>query len=175
MFRAHGVQRFQRFAPYVLRTFLTSCAPSEAWCLLQGESPCRVRNSQPPVPSVGVLKETTMEGVRPEWRLDKAQNFPRQWFAVTSIRQCSEQYLAGQLFHFCDRLIERAPVCDGLAEELELFWAKGNGDGFARHLAGPLVAGAWRAQGRTIQHGALTNVARISQAGTKPLVLVFQG
>ena len=37
-----------------------SCAPSEAWCLLQGESPCRVRNSQPPVPSVGVLKEAAM-------------------------------------------------------------------------------------------------------------------
>jgi len=40
---------------HVLRTFLTACAPSEAWCLLQGESPCRARNSQPPVPSVGVM------------------------------------------------------------------------------------------------------------------------
>ena len=28
------------------------CAPSEAWCFLQGESPCRVRFSQPPVSSV---------------------------------------------------------------------------------------------------------------------------
>ena len=27
-------------------------APSEAWCFLQGESPCRVRFSQPPVLSV---------------------------------------------------------------------------------------------------------------------------
>jgi len=27
-------------------------APSEAWCFLQGESPCRVRFSQPPVSSV---------------------------------------------------------------------------------------------------------------------------
>ena len=31
---------------------LTACAPGKAWCFLQGESPCRVRSSQPPVPSV---------------------------------------------------------------------------------------------------------------------------
>jgi hypothetical protein len=27
-------------------------APSEAWCILQGERPCRVRPSQPPVSSL---------------------------------------------------------------------------------------------------------------------------
>ena len=27
-------------------------APSEAWCILQGESPCRARVSHPPVSSV---------------------------------------------------------------------------------------------------------------------------
>ena len=31
---------------------ITVSAPSEAWCFLQGESPCRVRFSQPPVLSV---------------------------------------------------------------------------------------------------------------------------
>ncbi len=30
-------------------------APSEAWCILQGESPCRVRSSQPPVSSVAFV------------------------------------------------------------------------------------------------------------------------
>jgi hypothetical protein len=44
-------------APDGTSATLESCAPSEAWCLLQGASPCWVRNSQPPVPSVGVLKE----------------------------------------------------------------------------------------------------------------------
>ena len=32
-------------------------APSEAWCILQGESPCRVRSSQPPVSSVASVAE----------------------------------------------------------------------------------------------------------------------
>jgi predicted nuclease of predicted toxin-antitoxin system len=31
--------------------------PSEAWRFLQGESPCRVRPNQPPVPSVAVGEE----------------------------------------------------------------------------------------------------------------------
>jgi len=34
---------------------LTTCAPGKAGCFLPGESPCRVRNSQPPVPSVAWL------------------------------------------------------------------------------------------------------------------------
>ena len=33
-------------------------APSEAWCILQGESPCRVRISHPPVSSVAPVAET---------------------------------------------------------------------------------------------------------------------
>ena len=37
-------------------------APSEAWRFLQGESPCRVRPNQPPVPSVAVGEE----GCEPE-------------------------------------------------------------------------------------------------------------
>jgi hypothetical protein len=32
-------------------------APRKTWGLLQGERPCRARNSQPPVPSVGVITE----------------------------------------------------------------------------------------------------------------------
>ena len=32
-------------------------APSEAWCILQGESPCRVRVSHPPVSSVAPVAE----------------------------------------------------------------------------------------------------------------------
>jgi len=31
--------------------------PSEAWCILQGESPCRERSSQPPVSSVASVAE----------------------------------------------------------------------------------------------------------------------
>jgi len=31
--------------------------PSEAWCILQGESPCQVRFSQPPVLSVAFVAE----------------------------------------------------------------------------------------------------------------------
>ena len=52
--------RLLRSLAYVLPTFFPSCAPSEAWCLLQGERPCRVRRSQPPVPSVGVMEEQRM-------------------------------------------------------------------------------------------------------------------
>ena len=32
-------------------------APSEAWCILQGESPCRERVSHPPVSSVAPVAE----------------------------------------------------------------------------------------------------------------------
>ena len=32
-------------------------APSEAWCILQGESPCRVRVSHPPVSSLACVAE----------------------------------------------------------------------------------------------------------------------
>jgi len=32
-------------------------APSEAWCVLQGASPCRVRFNQPPVSSVAPVAE----------------------------------------------------------------------------------------------------------------------
>ena len=35
-------------------------APSEAWCILQGESPCRVRVSHPPVSSVAPVAETRL-------------------------------------------------------------------------------------------------------------------
>jgi len=37
-------------------------APSEAWCILQGESPCRVRVSHPPVSSVAPVAESLSEG-----------------------------------------------------------------------------------------------------------------
>jgi len=37
-------------------------APSEAWCILQGSSPCRVRVSHPPVSSVAPVAESLSEG-----------------------------------------------------------------------------------------------------------------
>ena len=36
---------------------LSVSAPSEAWCILQGASPCRVRVSRPPVSSVAPVAE----------------------------------------------------------------------------------------------------------------------
>src|SRR6266508_2206833 len=39
-------------------------APSEAWCFLQGERPCRIRPNQPIVPSVAVMKEYANTGLR---------------------------------------------------------------------------------------------------------------
>ena len=33
-------------------------APGEAWCVLQGVSPCRVRASHPPVSSVASMAES---------------------------------------------------------------------------------------------------------------------
>jgi len=36
---------------------LSVSAPSEAWCILQGESPCRVRVSHSPVSSVAPVAE----------------------------------------------------------------------------------------------------------------------
>ncbi len=42
-------------APLVMQVV---SAPSEAWCILQGESPCRVRISHPPVSSVAPVAET---------------------------------------------------------------------------------------------------------------------
>jgi len=36
---------------------LNVSAPSEAWCTLQGESPCPVRFNQPPVSSVALEAE----------------------------------------------------------------------------------------------------------------------
>ena len=62
--------RFASFAPH---SFNVS-APSEAWCTLQGESPCRVRANHPPVSSVALVAEfedrnelSRLEGTPGNW------------------------------------------------------------------------------------------------------------
>ncbi len=57
---------------------------------------------------------------------------------------------------------------------MELLWTEGDGNGFAGHFAGPLIAGARGTEGGTVQDRALANVAGARQAGTKTLVLELQ-
>ena len=48
--------------PAHLPLTLSVSAPSEVWCFLQGERPCRTRPNQPFVPSVAVMKEGAKSG-----------------------------------------------------------------------------------------------------------------
>jgi hypothetical protein len=49
--------------PKAARLIIGVSAPSEAWCILQGESPCRVRVSHPPVSSVASVAEQKIVSV----------------------------------------------------------------------------------------------------------------
>jgi hypothetical protein len=94
--------------------------PSEAWCILQGESPCRVRISHPPVASVAPVaepreKERTKQVKRTQ-RIVQAVGetvFPESWYSSERAVSVVEVVNAGRRQ---DGHIRIGRGCNGLAE-----------------------------------------------------------
>jgi len=59
-------------------------------------------------------------GVGPEWRLDKAENFLGEGFTASGVRGGSENDLPGNLFHLLDCFPELSFIGHGIAQGLEL-------------------------------------------------------
>jgi Domain of unknown function (DUF4338) len=59
-------------------------------------------------------------GVRPEWHLDKPQNFLAELLTATRVRESGEEDLAGEFLHFLEGILDVSPVGNGLLKPGEL-------------------------------------------------------
>src|SRR5271168_2745153 len=99
---------------------------------------------------LGFYQWARQERVKPEWRLDKAQNIFIERLASGRVRESGEHNLPGELVHFCEDGFCAAVFCDRSLEPVGLFCGQGKTDGFRFHLGRPSEAVAGLAFGPAI-------------------------